>query len=316
LPGIIYTLNVSGISDVNGNAMSAQSVQFMVPDTIRSNDIVINEVLFNPFTGGVDFVELYNRSSKALDLINLRIANTDDAGSTDDVEDITGTSDIMLPGTYRVVTEVPEIVRGTYTSGPVSDFIAIGNLPSYNDSEGGVVLLDVNGAEIDRFIYNEDFHFPLLDDQDGISLERLDPDRSSADSTNWHSAAASVGFATPALKNSQFSQSSSDGSEITVTPEVFSPDNDGHEDVLNIHYQFGKPGYTASVKIFSANGRPVISLVQSDLLGTEEGVWSWDGIDENNEKAPVGIYVLFIEAFEKGGSTKQIRKTCVLGAKL
>jgi Lamin Tail Domain/CHU_C Type IX secretion signal domain/Bacterial Ig-like domain len=317
-PGPIYTLSVNNIADLNSNIIAANSaIQFALPDTARANDIVINEILFNPYTGGVDFVELYNRSSKALDLKELKIANTNDITNTINVSnDITSLAHILLPGEYAVITEDASYIRSTYISAPISSFINIVDLPTYNDDEGGAVLLDKNGNEIDRFLYKDDLQFPLLNDDEGVSLERISPERSADDNSNWHSASASSGFATPGLKNSQFSASTSDGNEITVDPEIFSPDNDGMSDVLNIHYKFDKPGYVASVKIFSSTGRPVIELIKSELLGTEEGVWSWDGINEDNEKAPVGIYVLFIEAFTKDGDSKKIKKTCVLGAKL
>lgn len=317
-PGPLYTLTVNNIIDLNNNILPANStIQFALPDTARSSDIVINEVLFNPYTGGVDFVELYNRSSKALDLINLQINNADEeTGELDQTADITSLSHIMLPGDYVVLTKDPSIIRSTYNSAGLSSFITVPSLPSYNDDAGIVVLTNKAKADIDRFIYSDKMHFALLNDDEGVSLERMDPDRPSTESDNWHSAAATVGYATPGLKNSQYSESASDGSEISVDPAVFSPDNDGKGDVLNIHYKFDKPGYTATVKIFSSTGRPVLDLVKSELLGTEEGIWSWDGINKDNEKAPVGIYVLYIEAFTVGGDTKKIKKTCVLGAKL
>ncbi|MEP7264658.1 MAG: lamin tail domain-containing protein, partial [Bacteroidota bacterium] len=293
------------------------TVQFALPDTAKSSDIVINEVLFNPYTGGVDFVELFNRSTKALDLVNLQINNADEVtGALDQTVDITSASRIMLPGEFVVLTKDPSIIRGTYNSAGLSSFITVTSLPSYNDDAGVVVLTNKAGEDIDRFIYSDKMQFALLNDDNGVSLERIDPERPSTEDNNWHSAAATVGFATPGLKNSQYNESASDGSEISIDPAVFSPDNDGKGDLLNIHYKFDRPGYTATVKIYSSTGRPVLDLVKSELLGTEEGSWSWDGINKDNEKAPVGIYVLYIEAFTAGGDTKKIKKTCVLGAKL
>jgi hypothetical protein len=318
IPGPVYTLTVNNISDQNNNNIVANStVQFALPDTTKSNDIVINEIMFNPQTGGADFVELYNRSSKALDLKELQITNINEVTlEVDDIADITASSYILLPGAYAVLTNDPSAVRSVNNSGPLSLFFDITGFPSYNFDEGGAVLLDKSGVEIDRFIYDEKYHFKLLNDVDGISLERISPERPSSDISNWHSAAADVGFATPGLKNSQYSAGAGDGSEVSVEPEIFSPDNDGNNDVVNIHYKFDKPGYTATVKIYSSTGKPVLDLVKSELLGTEEGVWSWDGIDKDNEKSPVGIYVLYIDAFNKDGDRKKIKKTCVLGAKL
>jgi hypothetical protein len=47
-----------------------------------------------------------------------------------------------------------------------------------------------------------------------------------------------------------------------------------------------------------------------------DGTYSWDGIDENLEKAPIGIYVIYIEVFNTKGEVKKYKKICVLGSKL
>src|SRR5207244_4126604 len=106
--------------------------------------------------------------------------------------------------------------------------IAIVNpLPSYPDDEGDVVLCDKQGNVIDEVIYNDHWHFALISNKEGIAIERLDPDGSSDNAANWHSAASTAGFGTPGYHNSQYPH---DGGSATVSIEQksFSPDNDGH----------------------------------------------------------------------------------------
>lgn len=317
-PSKINTITVNNVLDLNNNAIaSAAAIQFAFPDTARPGDIVINEILFNPFTGGSDFVELFNHSSKVVDLSKLQIANTSlSTGVIDVASTISDKQRLFYPGDYICITEDPNNIMSRYTVMDPNAILDIGDLPSYNDDEGECVLLDASLNTIDRFHYLDNYHFPLLNDKEGVSLERISPDRVTQDSSNWHSASTGSGYATPGYKNSQYSVSSSDGSEIKIDPEIFSPDNDGYYDIVNIYYQFEKSGYTANVKIYSSQGMPVIELVKSELLGTEEGTWSWDGIDKDHQKAAVGIYVIYIEAFSSTGDVKKIKKTCVLAARL
>jgi len=58
---VFYSLTVNNISDLSGNILSNSIMDFVIPAAPLPNDIVINEILYNPFTGGEDFVELYNR---------------------------------------------------------------------------------------------------------------------------------------------------------------------------------------------------------------------------------------------------------------
>jgi flagellar hook assembly protein FlgD len=85
--------------------------------------------------------------------------------------------------------------------------------------------------------------------------------------------------------------------------------------VLNISYNFSEPGFVATIIIYDAKGRLVKNLLQNELLGTS-GTFSWDGINDNNEKARIGIYIIFIEAFDIKGNVKSFKKTVVLAGHL
>jgi hypothetical protein len=51
------------------------------------------------------------------------------------------------------------------------------------------------------------------------------------------------------------------------------------------------------------------------LLGTE-GTLSWNGINEENEKAGIGIYIVYMEAFDLQGNVVKVKKPCVVASKL
>jgi hypothetical protein len=56
-------------------------------------------------------------------------------------------------------------------------------------------------------------------------------------------------------------------------------------------------------------------LVNNELLGTE-GTISWDGFTDDNQKANIGIYIIFIEVFDVDGKVKNYKETAVLGGNL
>ena len=73
-----------------------------------------------------------------------------------------------------------------------------------------------------------------------------------------------MGFATPGYENSQHTEDQEINDEVTVEPKIFSPDNDGYNDVLSIHFKFENPGYTANIQIFDAQGRLVYQAANSE----------------------------------------------------
>jgi len=315
---IIYTVTVPGeISDCAGNATgNSNTCVFAIPEPAGNMDIIINEVLFNPFSHGTDFVEIYNRSSKTIDLKDLNLATRDDENwALSSVKDITNDGYLFFPGEYIVLSTDGEKILDIYYSSNPDGFIDMSGMPSYNDKEGRVVITDTWENVIDDFAYNEDMHFALLNDFEGVSLERISFEGGTNDPGNWHSAAESVGFATPAYKNSQYSDPERTDDEISIEPEVFSPDNDGFEDILSICYNFDQPGYIAGIMIFDGKGRRVRYLCNNELLGTE-GVITWNGLDDENRKVSIGIYLIYIEVFNLEGVVKKYKKTCVVAAKV
>jgi hypothetical protein len=316
----IYTLSIEhSLYNCKGLELTpGLEYRFGISEPVESNDIVINEVLFNPSGDGVDFVEVYNRSDKIIDLATLKLGNVtrNSFGVSDtSFKSITDDNQLLLKGEYMVLTTNPLKVKEQYHTEDPSAFLRMSSLPSYNNASGTVVLSGINKQLSDAFEYEESMHHPLLSKVDGVSLERIHYDRPTSDRTNWHSAAVSVGFATPAYKNSQFSEPGDPDDEVTISPEVFSPDNDGIDDVLNIAYRFEQPGFTASVTIFDVQGRLVRHLVNNAMLGTE-GTFSWDGCTEDNQKANIGIYIIFFEAFGVNGEVKKHKKTAVLAGKI
>ncbi len=314
----IYTLEISGdIPDCAGNVMViGESIRFAIPEMPEEHDLLINEVLFNPLPGGVDFIEIYNNSDKTIDLADINLANIDDdSGDISSSGIVLSEGRLIFPYEYYVLTDNPETVMLQYYTSNSENIVTSDNMPSMNDDEGEVIILDKFFNIIDYMEYNSDMHFALLITEDGVSLERISLTRDASDKSNWHSAAESVGFATPAYKNSQFSENNESNDEITIESEVFSPDNDGYQDNFIINYSFEKPGYVANVKIFDSKGRMIRRLKNNELLATE-GSFVWDGLNQEKQKSAIGIYVVYIELFDLDGNVKKYKKTCVVAGKL
>jgi len=189
------------------------------------------------------------------------------------------------------------------------------SLPNYDDNESVVILKDTLLRTQDKVAYSDKWHYALIDDENGVSLERIQFNGASHDKNNWHSAASTVGYATPAYKNSQYKNEIETEENIKLDPEAFSPDNDGYNDFLNIVYSFSEPGWTANIKIFDSGGRPIRDLVKNELLATE-GALQWDGITDDGKKARIGIHIVYIELFNPNGDVKKYKKSCVVAGKI
>ena len=314
--GIIYNLHLkTAITDCAGNNIdTTQSVQFGFAVAPEKNDVIINEIMPYPKDGGVDYIEIYNRSNKVLDLYDLKLANKKD-GEIDVIKNVSLSHILFFPGKYVLLSKSGRIVKSQYITKTNDNFIDMSSLPSYSSDEGTVVLLNLSNEIIDEAEYNESMHYPLLVSTKGVSLERINPNIPAYYDDNWHSAAESVGFGTPGYQNSQYNENTNQENEISLDKESFSPDNDGFDDVLGINYKFNKAGYTGSFYIFDSSGRLVKTLATNELLGTE-GKYIWNGIDEYNNKVKIGAYILFVKVYDLEGNVKTYKKAFVVAGRI
>jgi hypothetical protein len=310
-----YTVTVNGVTDCGSVTLTNQTLSFIYPGLIAKNDILINEILFNPKAGGVDFLEVYNQSDKTLDFKDLKLAMVNDQDSLISIKWISPNTLLFEPRTYWVITANPDTVKSQYQTTHPNNFIKIASLPSFNDDSGNAVILNQDNARIDQLNYHKSMQFALLKDLNGVSLERSSFSQATNATGNFRSAAASVGYATPADKNSQYLEDAIATEEISLVSPTFSPDNDGVEDVLRILYKLANPNKAANVIIYNDQGKLVKKLIRNETLSTE-GEWIWDGLDEQNAKVKTGIYIIYAELFELNGNVKKYKKTAVVASKL
>lgn len=312
----VYTIVANNVTDCKGNRIgSANKAKVGLPADPVPGDWIINEILFNPRPNGFDYIELYNNSNKIFDAARLYIANRSSNGAVSSIKVLSTIPHFIFPGDHMVITEDADNLALNYLVENPGNVLVISSLPSFPDDEGTVVALNFQGEVVDEVKYKDDWHFKLIDNAEAVSLERIDLTAPSQEATNWHSAASTAGYGTPTYKNSQYRRTEQVNAVIEVLPKVFSPDNDGRDDIAVIQYQITEPGYVANITILDAAGRPVRNLVRNGTMGLS-GYWNWDGLDDKGQKLPVGTYVVLAELFNLQGKKNLYKKTIVLARKL
>lgn len=315
-PAAVYTITAVNVKDCQGNTIgSSNKAKTGLPADIPAGGLVINEILFNPRPNAFDYVELYNNSNQIADASRLYIANRNNNGVISSITPLSATPFYIFPGDYLVVTEDADNLGLNYLVQNPAAVLTLFSLPSFPDNKGFVILLDSQGEPVDQVDYLDDWHFKLLVNTEGVSLERIDPSGPSQEAANWHSAASTAGYGTPTYKNSQYKNPGDVAAVIAITPGIFSPDSDGFDDIATIQYRMDETGYVANVTIFDAAGRPVKNLVRNGTLSSS-GYWNWDGLDDKGRKLPVGTYIVLTDVFNLQGKKKTFKNTVVLARKL
>ncbi|MEO6039769.1 MAG: lamin tail domain-containing protein, partial [Saprospiraceae bacterium] len=299
--GVIYTVQVNQmVEDCSGNTVIANSsVLTGLPEKPDFQDIVINEILFNPASFGAEYIEFYNRSQKIFGWPEFFLTGAGSAGT----QPITAKR-VILPGDYAVFTTDTADISHRFAN-VRSEALYQNNLPSLPDDESTVGIYWVKNGQVvwlDSLHYREEWHNALFSssERNGVALERIRSEQPTNLASNWTSAAAPItggAAGTPTQPNSQQITTGSPTDELIFLPVArLSPDNDGFEDFLDIHYTLPGAGFSATMTIFDSDGVPVNRLVRQQLIGTQ-GQLRWDGDMEDGNRARPGIYILYLELF-------------------
>jgi hypothetical protein len=314
---LTYSVTVlDRLSDCAGNTLQDNaSADFGIPQAADSFDLVINELLFDVPPGMSEFIELFNRSEKVIDLDSFSVASVNvNTDSLIRMTSLSGTSFLLFPEQYVVLTRLTSLLPDEDKQLDLSSVIELPSLFQFPDKEGKLVILNKNRI-MDMLYYSPLMHSIFIKEKEGVSLERINADLPTNELDNWYSAAFNKGYSTPGYKNSQEISISRETETITVSPAVFSPDGDGTDDQAFLTIMPGGPGFIGNIRIYDLQGRLINTLCSNMLLGTET-ILTWDGECNDRKEAPIGIYLIYIEIFNQNGVVKKYRKVVTLARRL
>lgn len=307
----VYQLVVSDMKGCEGSiAAILNTAKVGLPSPVQPGDIIINEILFDPPPDGADYVELFNRSNRIIELQQLYCSNRDVSRQLANMKVVSSKPFLLFPGEYLAVSENPDWVRSKYTI-QNSHAMRQAPLPSLPNETGSLVLSNAAGEVLDELHYEASWHFSLLNKAEGISLERNSPYLSTQDKHNWLSAASTAGNGTPGYQNSQFHGNAEEKAGFQLSSTVFSPDLDGRDDVLFIRYNMTSAGAIGTVRIFDIEGKPIRQLAANVLMGIS-GQWNWDGLSESKQTLPAGIYIVQVSWFNAQGLSRRWKQAVAL----
>jgi len=312
-PGEVYTLGLNNLADCAGNPINSDYDQALVilPQQATFNDLAINEVLFHPRPGGVEFVELYNRSSKMLNLKNWRFA-LEKSGSYYRDKVIFHENQLVAPGDFIVLSSNPFTLKGDYPISDETSFRRFADMPPLSNTGSTIVILGDDNQIIDRLEYTEDMHHALIRDPQGVSLERIAFDAPTAEQSNWHSAASTSSGATPGMMNSHWSENLNTSIDITVEPRVFAPDQSGQINFTTIAISLDDPGIFCNMEVFDPSGRKIKKILDGALIPSR-GEYQWDGTDHAGKWVSIGSYIIRIELYSDHRNPQIHKETVVVG---
>jgi hypothetical protein len=245
--------------------------------------VVLSEFLANPEGNIVsEWVELYNREDTTVSLTGWRLG---------DSAHLSGLFPIVtIPSrNYLVVAQDTAAFRQDYFSfgGGLAEVSA---WPSLNNAGDIVRLIDSFGLEADRFAYSETYSGNLT--------------WGKAIAENRWGRSVDTGGTPGAENNLRFAQEGN-ALRVELSPQIFSPDNDGVDDTVDILVEAPKAdGYT--VRIYDVRGRLVRTF--ENKAGDLAARYVWDGRDDSGGRLQLGIYILYVEAV----GVESVKKTLVV----
>ncbi len=316
----VYTVTIKDISDNQGNILKMISKKTGIPEEVSKGDLIINEILFNPKKGMPEYFEIYNTSDKVLSLNTIYFGVYSKTKKEYKFTNQIPAGTLILPKGYICVSKNSQALKKDFNTPQEAEFVDVNYFSSLSNSEAGIYLIDKKDTTIcDEVFYSEKWHHPLIRDDKGVSLEKVNPLFDSNNPNSWHSASFDVNYGTPGYKNSQYIENSkkddSKKATVWVEPEVFTPDNDGNQDICFIKYKTEDFGNTANIMIFTSAGVKVRQIASSHLL-SDDGYIIWDGKTDRGKNVNPGIYVLYFEIINtKTGSRKVEKLPIVVSAR-
>lgn len=296
--GDAYAFNIDSIVTCrNRTKYIGAAVEIIYPKQIEKNDVFVNEILYNPNSGGVDFIELYNYSSKYIQLQDSHFYNETN-GVFQHV--YVPENNIIGPFGFMVFTSDTVILKREYVNTISRNTFQLTHFLSLPDAGGEITWINQNGDTLDQVYYGDDYQNALLRDTEGYSVEKISSSDPYFYSANWTSSAVR---ATPGFKNSQqlpanvVQQKSFYCNPCHVTTNL-----NGINDVVLLHLEEISQGSFGSIRIYRISGEKVADLIVNQPLGSANA-FQWNGQQQGGGLLEDGIYIAVAEWWSFNGQT-------------
>lgn len=267
---------------------------------VASPTVVINEINYNSASDfdSEDWIELYNRSSSAIDISDWVFM---DENRTPSYVMESGT--ILQGDGYLVIardltmfqTKFPAVVN------------VIGNMNSgLNGAGEEIFLYNSSGKLVDSLTYDDNLPWPVEADGGGSSLELKNPALDNSKATYW---SASTGHGTPGKINSTYvvgvkdedsNPAPNEFSLLQNFPNPFNP-------ITNVKFEIPEQS-VVHLTIYNILGKQIDEIVNKEF---SPGIYSfkWDGSGFSS-----GVYLLQMDAHStiSGKSFNSVKKLILL----
>ncbi len=302
-----FDLHVPAVADCSGNIARELILRMGEASVPRFGSLLINEIMYDPEEGAPEYIELYNPGQQFFDLQDLSVDVVKEGALLTGLAGLSEHSRILCPGEYLVITrDVPHLMDA-YDLELSGRWLELRDLPGLQNTGGTIYLANRSGDIMDVANFGNHLHMDLLNDAKGVSLERISADRPGTDPGNWHSAASIEGYATPGRKNSQSVNDPGEMELVSVEPAVFSPDNDGYQDLLAITVSPEVQGCVLRIWITDLAGNRVRSLANNHIGGPSV-TYVWDGEGDDRQMVSGGIYVIHVWGYHPASGNRWSRK--------
>lgn len=98
--------------------------------------------------------------------------------------------------------------------------------------------------------------------------------------------------------------------ELALSPRIFTPNNDGIDDCLQIDYRLPESGGLLTISIFDTRGKLLHNIFKKELCSVDKGTIYWNG-EAGVKKVRTGMYIVYLE-YRYQNKTTKAKKTTVL----
>lgn len=194
--GLDYTLEIENISDLEGNLSESETIEFFYfeEEEAEIGDVIITEFFPDPTPvlglPDEEFVEIYNRSDKFINLEDWKISdNTSSSGTLP--------SYILYPGEYLILA--PSSAEESYAE--FGEVLVPSSWRALNNGADSVTIKNPEGIQMNGLGYDLSWYQDEEKSEGGYSIEIINPNLDCFDKNNWRASEANEG-GTPGSENS------------------------------------------------------------------------------------------------------------------